>query len=183
MIERHAMLRMAFARDFRKALQQRLRFAHDQLGNHFVMQFSKQVAIPRKITAIKQRDGELGVVGIEAIALSQRARGGAQLHAQIPQLLRKAPDRIFEGLFRVAIAVEKEQIDVGVGEEPAASESSSGDESEIGGPGFIGGDDVAPQPREDFFDEAGACFDAGAAVAGGLKFPLDARRFVVERTP
>ena len=100
-------------------------------GNHFVVQFAEQVAIARQIAAVEQRDGELGIVGIVAVALGQRARGRTQLQPQVPQLLRKAPDGIFESLLRVAIAEEEQQIDIGIGKQPAAAKSSGGDQSEI----------------------------------------------------
>src|SRR5450432_2616529 len=180
MVERISKFRMTLARDLGEALKQRLRFAHDQLGDHLVMQLAKQVAIAGEIAAIEKGNGELGIVGVVAVAFGERARGGTQLQTQVPQLLRKAANWVFVELLRFAVAKKKEQIDVGVGEKPAAAEAACGHEGEVGRFVVVRGNDVSPEASENVFDEAGALRDGGAAVAGGFEFTLNACRFVVD---
>ena len=114
---------------------------------------------------------------------AKRPRSRTQLQPQVPQFLRETANGIFERLLGFAIAEEKEQIDIGVGKEPAAPEASGGYEAEIRRLGFIGRDEIAPKPRQDVFYQPGALRDGSAPVAGGFKLPLDARRFVVDGTP
>ncbi len=119
---------MALARDLGQALQQSLGFPHHQLGNYLVMQPPEQVVIACEITAVEERNGELSVVGVVAVALGQRPRSRTQLQPQVPQFLRKAANGILESLLGVAIGEEKQQIDVGIGEHPSTAESSSGNQ-------------------------------------------------------
>ena len=94
--------------------------------------------IARKAAAVEKRNGELGIVGVVAIALAQRPRRGTQLQPQVPQFLREAPHRIFESLLGSAISKKKKQIDIGIGEHPSPAEAACGDERKVGGLGVIG---------------------------------------------
>ena len=53
-IERHPVLCVPLARDLGQPLQQRLGFAHDELGNDLVMQPPEQIVIARQIAAVKK---------------------------------------------------------------------------------------------------------------------------------
>src|SRR5579871_2159298 len=147
------------------------------------MQPPEKIAIAGKVAAIEKRNRELSIVGVVAVAFGQGAGSRAQLEPQIPQLLREAAHWIFKALFGVAVAEEKEKIDVGIGEEPATAEAPGSNQREIDRLAFVGGNDVAPQAEEDTFDQAGALRHRRAPVPSSLKLPVDARRLVVERTP
>jgi hypothetical protein len=82
-----AELFIAFARDVSQSLHQRLRFADHQLGDDFVVQTCEQIAITSKVAAVEQRDSELNIGGIEAVAFLQNARGRTYLQTQVPQTL------------------------------------------------------------------------------------------------
>ena len=133
-----AELFMAAARNLRQPLQQRLRLAGHQLWNDFVVQAGEQIVIAGKIAAVEQRDRELDIGGIEAVALVQNAGGRTQLQAQIPQALRKASNPILESLFAFAVGVKKKQIDIGVGKKPTAAESTQSNQRKLPWTSFLG---------------------------------------------
>ena len=62
-VNSHPVLAVALAGDLGQALQQSLGFLHDQLGNHFVVEFAEQVAVSRQVAAIEQGDGEFMLLG------------------------------------------------------------------------------------------------------------------------
>src|ERR1700704_4029747 len=97
------------------------------------MEPAEQVMIAREVAAVEQRNGELGITGVEAIALAQHSRRGAQLPAQVPHFLREAADGIFENLLGLAVPEEKKQIDIGMREQPAPAKSSGSHQRKVGG--------------------------------------------------
>ena len=62
----------------------------------------------------------------EACALGEGARDRADAQPRIPHSLTDIPDRIFDGLANFIIACEKEEINVGVGEQLLAPIASYG---------------------------------------------------------
>ena len=81
---------------FAQALHDLARIARNQLRNHFIVQPREERAIAGEIPAIQQRNRELGIGGIEVAAFGESARGGAELQSQIPKILRKFADCVFE---------------------------------------------------------------------------------------
>ena len=114
-----------------QVLDQILALAPDQLGNGLFVQLGEKFAIARQIPAVEQRDGELNVIGIQLFAFGQIARGRTKLQPQVPEFLRETSNRIFEFAFGTVTSAQEQQINVGVREEPAASESASRDQREI----------------------------------------------------
>src|ERR1700678_2987705 len=84
----------------------------------------KKGAIAGEITAIEERNGKLDVVRIEPLAFREASRYRTELQPQVPQLLRKTANAIFELTLSVTAAVQKQQIDIGIGEKVAAAESA-----------------------------------------------------------
>src|SRR5579862_3300400 len=74
-----AKLRVPLACDLRQTLQQCFRFTHYQLGNQFVAKACEELAVSSEIAAIEQRDGEFGIVRIEAITFGKAPRSRTQL--------------------------------------------------------------------------------------------------------
>src|SRR5208283_562092 len=126
-----AKLVMPRPRNFGQVLDQVLALPPDHARNNFFAQPCKKVAIARQVTAVEQRDGELNIVWIQPFALRQISRGWTQLQPQVPQLLRKPPDGIFEFTLGITPGVQKQQVNIGVGEKPAAPESASGYQREV----------------------------------------------------
>src|SRR3984957_20404685 len=177
---------MPLACDFRQPQQQGLRLPHHQPRNHFVVKLPEQIAVARQITAVEQGNRELGIVRVVAIALGQSARCRAQLQPQVPQLLRKPPHRIFEGLLGLAIAEKKQQINVGVRKQPSSPETACSHECEAHGPverSVPGRNDIPPQPLQNIFHQPRALRHGRSPITGRFKFPLNPRRFVAERMP
>jgi len=176
-----AVLGVARASHVGQALYQGLGFVHDQLGDHLVMQAVEDLAIAGKVAAIQQGNGELDVARVKPVALPQGARDRADLHAQIPHLLREAANRLLERTLAGAAVVEKEDIHIGMREEPAAAETAQGGQGEAGRAAFVGGNDLLPQPARDGFDQTGAFANGPAAVAGQVELLLNPRGlFAVE---
>ena len=168
-----AVLRMARARDLGQALHQRLRLAHDQLGNHLVMEAIEKLPITQQVARVEQGNREFDIAGIEAITLAQRPGRGAHLHAQIPKLLRKAADGILVGRLHVARGVQKKNVDVGVRKQPAAPESAQRDQCESRWPTLFRRNNFLPESRHDGPDQASAMFYSRAPVTRSKEFLLD----------
>src|ERR1700694_539986 len=122
---------VAAARHIREPLQQRLRLSRHQLWNDFVVQPGEEIGITGEITAVEQRDSELDIRGIEAVALLQGASSGTHLQTQVPYALRKASDPIFENLLGLTVSVKEKQINIRIGKQPIAPESSQRNQGEI----------------------------------------------------
>ena len=69
---RVAELPMPLPRHLGQPLQQWLRFPYHQLGDYFVVQPCEQLAVAGQVTAIEKRNGELGIVGIKAVAFRKQ---------------------------------------------------------------------------------------------------------------
>src|ERR1700675_4942030 len=115
---------MACARNLAQVLNQVLALPPDQTRHNFIAQPREKLAIARQIPAVEQRDGKLNIVWIQPFALRQTSRSRTELQPQVPQLLRKTPDGIFEFTLGIIPGVQKQQIDIGVGAKPPAPESA-----------------------------------------------------------
>src|SRR5580698_4385998 len=143
---------MAFARDIGQSLHQRLRLPDHQLWDHFVVQTREQIAIACKIAAVEQRDSELDIGGIKAVAFLQNARGRTHLQAKVPQALRKATNPILEGLFGFVVGVKKKQINIGVWKKPTAPGSAPSDKRKVLWALLLWRDDSFPDMKNNLFD-------------------------------
>ncbi|HTS08545.1 MAG TPA: hypothetical protein VMP68_23460, partial [Candidatus Eisenbacteria bacterium] len=94
--------------------------------------------------------------------------------------LRKPANGVFENLLGVTFAEKEENIYVGIRKEPAAPEAAGRDESEIGRLGLIGRDDVMPKTGQNFFNQARAVRDTGAAFSRGFEVSLYPSGLVVK---
>lgn len=170
-----AKLVVAAAREVRQALNDGSRLACHDLGNHVVVQSRKEAPVARKIPAVEQRNCELHVVRIELFAFGERPGGRAELQPEIPDFLRKAAKRVFQVALGPAPGVEKKNVDIRMGKEPAASEAAERNEGEIARAFGVRRDEFVPQAERNGLDQLGAAVDGGAAVTFRGKFLLQAR--------
>jgi hypothetical protein len=70
-IECHAILGMALARDLRQPCSRAPGFAHHQLRNNLVVQPAEQIVVAREIAAVEKRNRELSIVGVVTVALAR----------------------------------------------------------------------------------------------------------------
>ena len=97
--------------------------------------------------------------------------------------MREALHRFLVRLLACAIGMEKQQINIGVREEPASSEASRCHEGEARGSVFSGGHDIPPKPLENVFDEPRPLRYRGAAVSCSREAVRNSRRLLGQRTP
>src|ERR1035441_1976075 len=149
---------MTSASDLGEILDHLLAIFCYEAGNDFFVQAGEKLGISGEVAAIEKRDSELDVIWIEAFALGKIAGGRTQLETQVPQFLRKTANRIFEFIFEFNFGpgVKEEDVDIGVGKKPAATEASGGDEREILGEMRIGGraaeNDFVPETLDNCVD-------------------------------
>src|SRR5215472_2452869 len=105
---------MSFAGEFKEPGNDGLLVALQQLRQSFSRQSGVESGVPRKLTMVHQREGELGVVFGEPFALDELARCLRDADATVPHLLTDAPDRLFDLFFLNAGVEQEEEIDVGV---------------------------------------------------------------------
>ena len=79
--------------------------------------------------------------------------------------------------------MQKQQIDIGVREEPAATKTAGCHQREIPRTLRAGGDDLAPQPQQHGIDQGGAAGECGTSVTCGGKFLLDGSGFLCVQVP
>ena len=178
-----AELVMTTARDFAQVLDQAVALAGNKARNCLFPKPREQLAFARYITAVEQRDGELDVAGIEPFALFESARGRTKFQPQVPQFLGKATDGIFECVFTAAVAMKKEEVDIGMRKQPAPTESAGGDQCKAFGPFRLGGNDFSPEAKQDRFDDRGALGERNITLASNRKFLLDTRGFRCVQVP
>jgi hypothetical protein len=137
---------MARARHLGQSLQQRLGLAHDQLGDDLVVKPPEQIAIAGEVAAVEERNGELSIVGDR--------NGRTQPACATPDSVSSAGPTIparslrtgsLKACSALRSAKEKKQIDIGIREQPAAAESSGGQQGKAGkGLASSGENDIAP---------------------------------------
>jgi len=81
-------------------------------------------------------------------------------------------------LFSVVIGIEEEQIDIGIGKQPASSKSSGSYQGKIPRAVFFRRDQILPQPFQNIFNQAGALPYSCATIPSSREVPLDACRFL-----
>ena len=139
-------LSMPLVRHLSQPLQQRFRFPHHQLWDHFIVKPREQFTVARQVAAIQKRDGEFSVIWIKAIAFRKHPRCRAQLEFQVPQFLRESPDCLFVNFFAVTVGIEKKQINIRIRKEPAAPKTSGRHQREVSRPRFVSRHQIVPQP-------------------------------------
>jgi hypothetical protein len=72
-------------------------------------------------------------------------------------------------LFSVVIGIEEEQINIGIGKQPASSKSSVASNAKFRGPVISGRDQILPQPFQNIFNQPGALRYSGATVTVAVK--------------
>ena len=169
---------MAGAREFHEVLDDERAIARDEARHDGVVEAIVELAITREVAAIEQGDGEFEVIGVEAFALGEIAGGRAEFEAQVPNFLRESADGGFQFFASAIAGVQKQNINVGIREQPSAAEAAQRDEGEIGGAIRLGRDQFPPQAAGDGFDKGGSACDGGAAVARGVEILLEAREFL-----
>src|SRR5208283_586947 len=182
-----AKLMMTCARKLAQILDQVLAIPPPETRNNLFAQPRKKIAITRQVSAVKQRNGKLNIVRIQPFAFRQISRCWTQLQPQVPQLLRKAPYGIFEFTFGITASVQKQQINIGVGEKPASPESPGCHEHKILWKVRIGScgieDDLVPQPLNHRIDQRRAPCERRPPFAGHGEFPLDGSGFARVQIP
>ena len=173
-----AKFRVAGTGQVGEALRENLAFAREQFRNGGVLELREKRRISGEVAAVEQRNRKFEILRIEAVALGKFARGGAQLHAQIPNFLRELSKAILKFALGALVGVQKQQIDIGVGEQPLAAKAAERDQRETGRTIFFRADVLIPKTQQDRFDDRGAAEDCGATVAGGGKIVLNARRLL-----
>jgi hypothetical protein len=161
------------ARNIREALQQRLGLARHQLWNDFFVQSGEQIRIAGEVAAVEQRNCELDIGGIKAVAFLQNAGSRTHLQAEIPKALRKVADSILESLLSLPIGVKKKQIDIRMGEQPIASESGQRDQGEIPWTSFLGTDYFGPEMESNLLHQRSPLYKGRAAISGRSKLLVD----------
>src|SRR5262249_55293488 len=137
------------------------------------MQAVEQFPVAGKPAAIQQRNGELDVLGIEAVTLSQGAAGRAEFDSYVPQLLRERPD----GVLEPGTGVQKHQVYVRKRKEPLAPVATGGAQRETG-PAGLGRKVFLPQTKHDLVQQQRALGNGSRAIAGRSELPTDARRLL-----
>ena len=117
---------VARAREVREAFDDLRRIARNQLWNHVIVQTREESAVAGEITAIQQGNRELGIFRIEAAAFCESARGGTELQSQIPKILGKFADCVFQHRFRAVSGVQKQHVNIGIRKKPAATKAAQG---------------------------------------------------------
>jgi hypothetical protein len=125
--------------------------------------------------AVERRDGELDVILIEASAIVNGARRGADAQARVPQFLADGAQRIFRaGSQRFRLA-EKKQIDVGVGiqgSSPVTADRQHRETRTRSQRGLL-----LPQLNKQFVYKLSAVLSAGTTRTCGFEVPPNAVRF------
>src|SRR5215468_9454666 len=165
MKNRVAVLGVSGARDFGKALHERLRLSHHKFRDDLVMQAVKELAIAEQVTGIEKRDGKFHICGIKPVALGEGARRRADLHSKVSNFLRKAPNGVAVGRFGVTVGMQEKNVDVGVREEPSTPESAQCHERKPRWSVFLGRNDFVPQLLKDTLDETRALFEGRPPIA------------------
>ena len=81
------------------------------------------------------------------------------------------------------MSVQEQEVDVGVGEEPAAAIAAERDQGEAFGSGGIGRDDLLPEAEGEAVDQGGALLQGAAPVTAGGELPLNTRGFLAVEVP
>ena len=138
----------------------------------------EDVNISGQITAIEQGNRELDIVGVEAVTLSERPCCGTDLDAQVPELLREAPDGILKRGLGAGSRVQEENVDIRVRAQQAPAKSTERDQSEAGRLLQFGRNEFLPETVGDVLDQASATRDCGTTVTSRLEVLINARRFL-----
>jgi len=104
-------------------------------------------------TQSRRENSELGIVRVVAVAFRQRARCGTQLEFLYPTAPAIGAGLLLCDFLRFPGRQTEEQINVGIRKQPAASETSSGNEREAARSKFVRGNELAPKRLRISFDE------------------------------
>src|SRR6266571_7855354 len=142
---RVSVLRVAGTGHFRKLLNDVVPFPQKEFRQELVVQAEKQLRVSSHRPAIEQRNSELHVLGIELLALRQRACGRPQLHAQVPKFLAKSPDWISQAIFSASVGMQKEDVNIRMRKQNAPAEAAERHQRKVFGISAPGANDFAPQ--------------------------------------
>ena len=121
-----AVFGVALASEFGEIFAERGTIAGDDGGENVIVELVEEALITGQMAAIEQGDIELGIFALKFGALGERARGGTDAHAHIPESLAEFAGGGFDALFGGGIGAEEEEIDVGVREKFAAAVTAEG---------------------------------------------------------
>src|SRR4051812_32365064 len=143
----------------------------------------EQGPVTCKETAVEQGEGELHIFRIEAVALRQSAGGGTELEAGVPQFLREGTYLVTKFLFTILAAMKKQQVDIGMGGEPAPSVAAKRDEGETFRLIGVGRDEFLPEANAELVDQSSTLGKRSRAVEVAGEVLLNLRGFLgVEST-
>src|SRR5258707_3992413 len=107
------------------------------------IEFLKELGIAGKETAIEEREMKFDVVFFDALAFLERASGGADPEAEVPQSAGKVGDQGAEGLLGFFVAEEEKDVEVRIGEEQTASVPTEGEQAQAFGRRVVDTEDIA----------------------------------------
>ena len=114
MEESVARLMMTRFVDLRQQQHEFLPIAQHGTRNDLIVQAAEEAVVTGEQAAIEQRNIELWIVAVEAVAIVQGASGGTQPEPEIPQVLTHSPDCILARCrWRFSVR-EKQQIHIRV---------------------------------------------------------------------
>ena len=144
---------MPLSRDIEEVADQVVTVPRHQFRNHFVAQPPEKVLIAGEEPAVKKRDAEFQVVAVKPAALGKGSGRVSNAEPQVPQGSRHRGHGLAKRLRNPAAFGKEKQVDIRIREQFLPSIAADGDQAKITGPGWIWGEQVPVELRDDFVDQ------------------------------
>lgn len=146
MENRVAVFRVTLAGDLAQRARQFLTIAGNQVRDDFVAKPRKEPRVAGEVAAVEERDVEFQVIAMQFAAIRERVSGRADLQVEVPQSPRDCSHTVamrFGGPF---VREQKEQIDIGAGEQFPATVPPNAVRQKFSGPEGSG-EMISPKRR------------------------------------